>query len=402
MAYRLGSVDQGAANIVREVLALKPGERVTLITDRTTSDLMKPLRACAEAVAGKGCVSDYRLEAFGVRDRKEGTGLDAEAVEGAAAFSDLLEALTQSDAGVFAAVSLGNELRLRDRIRQAGVKNGGRFLHLPNLTADIMCMACCADQAAVQAYTMAVHEVADRAAWAEITSPAGTDAWVALGLRWDVAGSKLGPGQWGNVGAEIYTCPVSMDGVWVTDGGMGDIFTPYGLLRDTPLVLRVKAGCVVAAECENAELARHFVDYAASDGLGNGLRVGEFALATNPELAELGLIGVNMQDEKALTHIATGVPRPDRTMHGIVPERFHWQSHVHVDCTCRDTTVTIHFRDASPMCVLERGRPTDTVIDRMPPDMAQRMRHRLAVIREHVSRNERLPSAQRARTVQFE
>jgi leucyl aminopeptidase (aminopeptidase T) len=245
-----------------------------------------------------------------------------------------------------------------------------------------------------------VLRLADAAEWAEVTSPAGTDVLVGLGLRQVAAGSILQAGEWANVGAEVYTCPTSVDGAWVADGGMGDVFTRYGLRQEAPLRLGIARGAVTAVACADAKLADHFRRYVASDPSGNGARIGEFALATSPELTDLGLVGINMQDEKALTHVACGDPRPELTMAGLIPDRFQWTSPVHVDLTARRTSVTLRGRNSRPVRILEDGRPTAAVFRAMRRHAA-RLQRRLAQIRAHRQRNDRLPLAAREKLIRL-
>lgn len=398
--YHLGAVDQGAHNIVRQVLALKPGEKLVVITDRYAGPLMQPVCRAAESIVGRDHVARHFLEDLGPRDREAGLALNSRQVAAGPAFQRLLAEVQAAAAGIYAAVSLGDEMILRRSLVQAGVANQGRFLLLPNLTADIMGMGFCADQAAAQEYTEAMARLARRARAAEVTTPAGTRAWAWFGLDWVVAGSILAPGQWANVGAEIYTCPVAMDGTWVTDGGMGDIFNRYGTLAAQPLRLEIKSGVVVQAVSDRPGLAEEFRRYAASDRQGQGFRVGEFALATNPELTELGLIGVNMQDEKVLPHIATGDSRREWTMTGRIPEAYQWTSDVHVDLTVRDATVTLHLADGKTVVVLQDGQPTEAVFAEMQ-SRSGRLQERLQAIAEHRRRNDGLAPEKREKIVRF-
>lgn len=400
-ALHLGTVGEGARNLVRKALRLAAGERFVVLSDRACEPLMRPVLEVARQRVGATKVSWHLLEDLGDRDPARGLGLDPTRAVASRRFATWLRDLRRAQAGVFAAVSLGEEFLLRRRIVEAAVANGGRFLLLPNLTEDILCMGFCVDLDAAQEYTRAVLRLARGAAWAEVTSPAGTDAWVRLGLRWVAAGSVLGRGEWANVGAEIYTCPISMDGVWVADGGMGDVFTRYGLLGKRPLRLELKGGRAVAAHSSHPGLARHFRRYADGDPLGNGWRVGEFALSTSPELTELGLVGVNMQDEKALTHIACGDPRPALTMEGIVPKRFEWGSSVHVDLTARTTTVTLHPDAGPPVRILEEGRPSEAVFAAMEKH-GDRLKRRLELIRAARARNDSLPPRDRAKLLRLD
>lgn len=400
--YHLGTMAQAAGNIVQKCLHLKVGEKLVIVADQYTWRLLEPVYQKALPILGAKNIIVRYLEDFGPRDREKGVSLKPERVLALSGFKRLLKELEKTEAFIYAGVSLGRELVLRDRMRKAGTANNGRMLLLPNLNRDIMGMGFCADQELMQAYTDVLFELVNQAAWIELTTPAGTDVLAAFGLRWLKAGSILSPGEFANVGAEIYTCPVSIDGVWMTDGGMGDVFNVYGELKKTPLQFQLKSGMIVKAGCKNKELLRHFQAYADSDRHGNGRRIGEFALSTNPEIAELGLIGVNMQDEKALPHIAIGIPRADLAMAGIIPERFHWDSDVHVDCTARAATVTVHYRDKKTLVIFKDGHPTEDVFQKMRPAAAGLLKKRLQKIRCHRLKNDPLPLEKREQVIQFD
>jgi leucyl aminopeptidase (aminopeptidase T) len=124
----------------------------------------------------------------------------------------------------------------------------------------------------------------------------------------------------------VFTTPASVDGTFVCDGTAGDHFNgKYGDLRETPLVLTIKGGRLMAAHSKRADLEREFWDYCHTDE--NSDRVGELAFGTNLGLSEM--IGVMLQDEKLPgVHIAFGDPYGSQT-------HADWKSKTHVDVLTR-------------------------------------------------------------------
>jgi len=399
--YHLGTPEQGALNIVDRVLSLKKGDRMVIILDQNTAEFMAPVEELAAERLGRAGVRTWRLEEFGERNLCTQQGLEPEIVSQSTDFQNLLQELDRASVGLFAAASLGREVALRDRLRIHGCSNAGRFLHLPNMTRDILCMGFCADQDLVHALTTAMAELLRKARWARVTSRNGSDAWIALGYRWVLADSLLSPGNWANVGAEVFTCPVAVEGRWVADGGMGDVFSRYGLLAEQPLNFEIKGGIVTGCESTNSTLQEHYKTYASADPCGNGRRIGEFALPTNPELTAAGLIGVNMQDEKALVHLASGYPRADETMGNLVPEQFWWDSATHVDFSACNTTVTLYHDTGEPVEVMRDDFPADAVWNAMKLN-GSRLKERIDHIRNHVRLNEGLPLAKRQQRIHFD
>ena len=87
----------------------------------------------------------------------------------------------------------------------------------------------------------------------------------------------------------------TVDGRFVCDGTAGDYFNAkYGELQAHPLVLEIRDGRLVSAECDHAGLRQDFWDYTHTDA--NSDRVGELAFGTNLGLREM--IGILLQDEK--------------------------------------------------------------------------------------------------------
>jgi aminopeptidase len=150
---------------------------------------------------------------------------------------------------------------------------------------------------------------------------------------WVKTSGLINPRYWSNLPAgEVFTTPASVDGVFVCDGTAGDYFNAkYGSLEQSPLVLEIRAGRLVSAQCERSDLERDFWAYCHTDV--NSDRVGELAFGTNLGLHEM--IGILLQDEKVPgVHLAFGDPYGSQT-------HADWSSRTHVDVLTRGCDVWI-------------------------------------------------------------
>ncbi len=102
-------------------------------------------------------------------------------------------------------------------------------------------------------------------------------------------------------------------------------------MNDNPLVLEIRGGRLVDAQCARKDLQKDFWDYCHTDA--NSERVGELAFGTNLGLREM--IGILLQDEKVPgVHIAFGDPYGSQT-------HADWKSTTHVDVLTRHCDVWI-------------------------------------------------------------
>lgn len=377
--FKLGTPKDGAMNAVEKVLGLKAGEGIVIVGDSYTRDVVDALGNAANDITGPRRVVKVYLEEFG--DRAENAPLNPDTVMTSSKFMGLIGDIEKSPASIYAGRSLKGETRIRGAMRRAGTERGGRVLSLPNVSEKIMCQGFCTDLEAVDAFTGAMYRTAYQASKAKVTSRVNkTDADISFhqNYRWDKLGSRFKSGEWGNVPAEVYTCPGNVSGKWVNDVGMGDVFTRYGLLTETPLTLTYENGRVVKALCENKELLHELA--ACWKRYNNGDVAGEFGAPANPEISAIGPSGVNMQDEKAYIHVANGNPRPERT--GAI-----WDCPgFHVDHTTRGANLDFTLNDGSTIRVLDGDLPTDSIYSQIPDSsLAERLRYRVGAIQNYVA-----------------
>jgi leucyl aminopeptidase (aminopeptidase T) len=156
--------------------------------------------------------------------------------------------------------------------------------------------------------TMQVYEVVRQAARIGVTTTMGTEleATFSPTRRWVPShGRYHEQGQWGNLPeGEVFTAPVTVDGLLVAEE-LGDHFTAkYGRLND-PVRLRLEKGRVISVECADRGLQAEVETYLRQHPCSN--RAGEFAIGTNVGLTRI--VGNFLQDEKFPgVHIAFGDP----------------------------------------------------------------------------------------------
>ncbi len=320
----------GARNAIATCLAVKPHERVVVITGRSCLEIGAAFAAQLRAVgASHEC---FVLDDFVTRPTRSMP-------------APILEALEQAQVSIFAALALPGELDMRRQMTGVVNRRRIRHAHMVGITPRIMREGMRADFPAVDALSLWVMERAVDAREIVCTTPAGTDlrATFVPSLRWIKTSGLISPEKWGNLpGGEIFTSPERVDGTFVVDGVLGDWLAPkYGDLRKTPLTIRIEESRIVDLQCRNSAALEDFRRYVAADA--NSDRVGEYALGTN--LAVTDVIGNMLQDEKIPgVHIAFGHPYAEHT-------GANWSSSSHIDVVGRDFDV---WFDGTP--IMRRGR----------------------------------------------
>jgi leucyl aminopeptidase (aminopeptidase T) len=329
----------GARNAVQTCLAVKPGERVALISDELTLEVAASLsRALAEQEARW---TGYVLEDLAPRPL-------------GGAPPDVLDALETSDVGILCIQPLEGELGARMAIVEAVERRRIRYAHMVGVTPTIMEQGMRADYRRIDRLSdRLLAKIAD-ARSLTVRTEAGTSfkARFDPSHAWIKTSGLISPRYWSNLPAgEVFTTPASVDGTFVCNATAGDYFNgKYGDLTDTPLVLTIEGGRLVRASSARSELEREFWEYCHTDE--NSDRVGELAFGTNLGLTEF--IGVLLQDEKFPgVHLAFGDPYGTQT-------GAQWNSSTHVDVLTRECNVWL---DDEP--VIEKGR---YLLDRLGVD----------------------------------
>ena len=313
----MGTLEQGARNAIVTCMAVKPDEKVVLVTDRVVKDVGDALERAARAATPH--VHRFVLEEFGERPLKELP-------------KELAAAAETTDVSLWAAASVKGELPVRMAYRKH--LKGARHGHMPGISRQLMEMGMCADYDAVADLTMRLHKRVQGVRSARVTNPNGTDFTVVFHPDWKWlpdTGKFHERGDWGNLPAgEVYTAPVWLHGRIVTNL-LGDFFSEKYKELKPPLSFDVFDNRIVLDSLQGAtpDVVREFKEYLTSDPMGT--RAGEFAMGTNVGLTRL--VGNLLQDEKIPgVHVAFGHPYNDQT-------GAPWTAKTHVDVVILDTDV---------------------------------------------------------------
>jgi aminopeptidase len=310
----------GAYNAVETCLSIHPGERVALIADEGSREVAASLEEALAAVR-----ADARpLLIESVTRRPMGD-----------APREILDALDTADAGILCVQPQEGELPARMAIVRVVERRRIRYAHMVGVTPRIMREGMRADYRLVDRLSGQVCERMEHARSLSVRTAGGTKFTASFDhdLAWVKTSGLINPRYWSNLPAgEVFTTPASVDGTFVCDATAGDYFNAkYGSLEQTPLVLEIRGGRLVAAHCARPELERDFWDYCHTDE--NSDRVGELAFGTNIGLREM--IGILLQDEKVPgVHMAFGDPYGSQT-------HADWASKTHVDVLTRGCDVWI-------------------------------------------------------------
>ena len=310
----------GAHNAVNTCLAIEPGERVALIADEASRAVAASLE---QALQDRGANPDCLLvESVTARPML-------------AAPPEVLEAIERANAGILCVQPQEGELAARMAIVAAVERRRIRYAHMVGVTPQIMCEGMRADYALVDRLSQELCERMQTARSLSVRTPGGTDfvATFDRALAWVKTSGLINPRYWSNLPAgEVFTTPATVDGIFVCDGTAGDYFNAkYGRLDQTPLLLEIREGRLVAARCDRGDLQEDFWDYCHTDA--NSDRVGELAFGTNLGLRDM--IGILLQDEKVPgVHLAFGDPYGSQT-------HADWKSRTHVDVLTRACDVWI-------------------------------------------------------------
>lgn len=310
----------GARNAVEVCLGIQPGEHVALIADEASRDVAASLQA---ALSERGAVAETVL-IESVTSRPMRTAPAA-----------ILEVLEHADAGIMCVQPQEGELGARMAIVAVVERRRVRYAHMVGVTPRIMVEGMRADYRQVDRLSQQLCERMEHATSLSVKTAAGTDfrATFDHSLAWVKTSGIISPRYWSNLPAgEVFTTPGSVDGRFVCDGTAGDYFNAkYGELQSHPLVLEIRGGRLVSAECDHKGLQEDFWRYTHTDAYSD--RVGELAFGTNLGLREM--IGILLQDEKVPgVHIAFGDPYGSQT-------HADWKSRTHVDVLTRHCDVWI-------------------------------------------------------------
>jgi aminopeptidase len=308
------ALKRGAFNAIQVCLKVQPAERLTIITDRETSEIAAAL---IDEVERLGAL----YHAFVLEDYVDRPSPNMPI--------EVLDDLEQAQVSIFAAQAQRGELSSRMQMMQVVNRRRIRHGHMVNISKPIMLQGMQADFLQVDRLSSRVIDKARRARTIRARTESGTDliAEFSPRLNWVKTSGLISPDKWGNLpGGEVFTSPYTVNGVFVVDGVVGDyLCQKYGDLKNTPLRIEIVDSRIKRLACDHQTLLDEFAAYTQTDENSN--RVGEFAIGTN--LAVTDIIGNILQDEKIPgLHIAFGHPYNEHTGQT-------WNSTTHIDCVGR-------------------------------------------------------------------
>jgi leucyl aminopeptidase (aminopeptidase T) len=310
----------GARNAVEVCLAIRAGERVALIADRASSEVAASIASVLDEVGAP--YEAVLIEAVATRPMT-------------VAPAAVLAALERADAGILCVQPEQGELGARMAIVSVVERRAIRYAHMVGVTPLIMTQGMRADYRLVDALSQSLCERMPSATVLRVRTAAGTQLTATFDpeLHWVKTSGLINRRYWSNLPAgEVFTTPLSVDGVFVCDGTAGDYFGPkYGDLRASPLTLEIAGGRLRSAHSDRKDLEQEFWQYCHTDQYSD--RVGELAFGTNIALEDM--IGVLLQDEKIPgVHLAFGDPYGSQT-------GAPWKSRTHIDVLTRGCDVWI-------------------------------------------------------------
>jgi leucyl aminopeptidase (aminopeptidase T) len=313
-------LEAGARNAVEVCLAIQPAEQVALVADEASSEVAASIAAVLDDLGA----------------RWEGVLLERVAARPlAAAPVEVLDALERGDAGILCVQPQQGELAARMAIVSVVERRRIRYAHMVGVTPQIMRQGMRADYRLVDQLSQRLCERMPRASSLRVETAGGTRLTATFdpALTWVKTSGLINRRYWSNLPAgEVFTTPLSVDGVFVCDGTAGDYFGPkYGDLRASPLTLEIAGGRLQSAHSDRKDLEQEFWQYCHTDQYSD--RVGELAFGTNIALEDM--IGVLLQDEKIPgVHLAFGDPYGSQT-------GAPWKSRTHIDVLTRGCDVWI-------------------------------------------------------------
>jgi leucyl aminopeptidase (aminopeptidase T) len=329
----MGTVKEGASNLINNCLALKPSERALIVTDKDNYEICMEIFKASEKISEGNeliVLEDYT--------ERPSTKLP----------QGILEKIHFFNVTIWAAKNMVGELPMRKEFRETAVKYA-RHAHMVGLDERIMSQGMCANYEKISKVTWKTFEVLKKASKIEVANPMGTRLSIDIGprLKWIAChGLYHKKGEWGNEPeGEVYTCPARVEGTIMAEEFGDWLCGKYGALK-TPVRIEIKNSRAVidSIKADNQELKTELESYLKTDE--NSTRVGEFSIPTNIDVMKLPLIGNLLQDEKARVHLAFGDSYSDETGSG-------WSSSTHLDCLIPNATVILQPGNVK---IMENGK----------------------------------------------
>ena len=262
-----------ARRIIVGALCVVAGQKVLIIASTDRLDIASALlSACRDANADATLLVLEQLQ-----DRPH-TELH----------SEIRERLAWVEASVFIASAEKGESQMRRELISRAKRCNVRHAHMVGVTMRAMNHGFCAEPRRIANVAGLLFGSLRPSSVLQVRSASGTSLIVKTGARtrWVEHSGVIRRGRWENLPAgEIITCPLDVNGVFVADGTMSELWgCADQRLKDNPIIVEFRDGCVREVHCANGRLARDVKEWMLSGQ--NYDRVGLVGLGTNVGISE--------------------------------------------------------------------------------------------------------------------
>jgi leucyl aminopeptidase (aminopeptidase T) len=317
---RLAAIYKTARTLVDFTMGVKPGDRVTIVTDTEVSPLI--YESIAGAVAESGGIATIAI-------------MQPLAVPSAEPPAPIAAALLESD---FLLGCASRSITHSHAAHEAWVERKIPYVVMSNMTEDMLVNgAALADYEKVREISLKLADDLNTGTTVRVTNPHGTD------VTFDVEGRPFTP-YYGKIedrftttifpGGEVNTCPLEHSG---TGKIVHDRFIMEVGLLDEPVTWILEEGQVV--DIQGGKQARQLEQIVETRGDEYSRYIGELAIGTNYMARS---IGSALEDKEVYgeVHIAIGSGVSSAGVY-----RAAYQSTLHLDGVLSHPTVTVNDRE---------------------------------------------------------
>jgi leucyl aminopeptidase (aminopeptidase T) len=293
------TMERTAERVARQILTLKPGEDLALITDTARPRSITDALAHACRAAGATVVV-VTMDPQAIGGEEPPPAVAAAMLASTAIINQATQSLTHTEA------------------TRRALANGARVCNLRNMTEEMMVTGgVTADYETVRETSERLAELLTHAREVRLTTPEGTDLRMSIEGRPGFAqtGFANRPGDFSGLPDGEATCAP------IEGSTEGVVVSPYivdhlGLITE-PFSFSVKGGLI--RDVSGGKEAKALLDLMAERGVNADRIASQFALGTNPECR---IIANTREVSKKLgtAHIAVG---DNRTLGGQIESRMH-------------------------------------------------------------------------------
>jgi leucyl aminopeptidase (aminopeptidase T) len=288
-----------ALRVIDGGLSVVPGQKLLIVTDAKSMDLSKAIYYASRQQGAEATM--FVLEYLGERPHLN-------------LHPDIQHAFAQVEASIFVASALETEANMRRELLQSAANHKVRHAHMVGVTRRSMIHGMNTDPQHIANVAALVRGMLRPRSLLLACSAAGTSLEVKCdpSHRWAEHSGRIRRGRCENLpSGELVTCPADVNGVFVSDGCMSEVFDrPQRLLRDRPVTLQISDGYVREVRCDDADLANDLVAWMQCGPYYD--RVGMVSLGTNIGMSDPCGEVICDQIIPGL-HLSLGTTTPEKT-----------------------------------------------------------------------------------------